>query len=131
MMDEDWKVLASFLPENWKDLAVRTNALKGLRKSKSAENMLRTLLIHLACGYSLRETAVRAKRAGLADLSAVALWKRLRKSKEWLRSLCLALLEQQGIECGEQGGFQVRLFDATTVKEPGWLSPRKQDSLLC
>lgn len=119
MMDEDWKVLTSFFPENWKELAVATNALKGLRKNKSEENMLRTLLIHLACGYSLRETAVRAKRSGLADLSAVALWKRLRKSKEWLRSLCLALFEQQGVECGKQGGFQVRLFDATTVKEPG------------
>ena len=119
MMDEDWKLLTSFFPENWKELAARTNALKGLRKNKSEEKMLRTLLIHLACGYSLRETAVRAKRASLADLSAVALWKRLRKSKEWLYSLCLALFEEQGIKCGEQGGFQMRLFDATTVKEPG------------
>jgi hypothetical protein len=119
MMNEDWKLLTSFFPENWKELAATTNALKGLRKNKSAENMLRTLLIHLACGCSLRETAVRAKKACLSDLSAVALWKRLRKSKEWLYSLCLALFEQQGIECSRQGGFQVRLFDATTVKEPG------------
>lgn len=119
MMDEDWNLLTSFFPKNWRELAVTTMALKGLRKNKSEENLLRTLLIHLACGYSLRETAVRAKRAGLADLSAVALWKRLRKSKEWLRSLCLALLEQRGVACGEEDGFQVRLFDATTVKEPG------------
>lgn len=118
-MNEDWKLLTSFFPENWKELAVTTNALKGLRKNKSEENILRTLLIHLACGYSLRETAVRAKRSGLADLSSVALWKRLRKSKDWLHSLCLALFEQRGIECGEDGGFQVRLFDATSVKEPG------------
>jgi hypothetical protein len=119
MMDEDWKVLTSFFPENWKELAVTTNALKGLRKNKSEEHLLRTLLIHLACGYSLRETAVRAKQACLADLSAVALWKRLKKSKEWLYSLCLALFEQHGVDCREHGGFQVRLFDATTVKEPG------------
>ncbi len=119
MMNEDWKVLTSFFPRNWRELAGTTKALNGFRKNKSEENMLRTLLIHLACGYSLRETAVRAKRAGLADLSAVALWKRLRKSKEWLRALCLALLDQRGVRCGEQDGFQVRLFDATTVKEPG------------
>ena len=119
MMDEDWKLLTSFFPKDWRELAVTTNAMKGLRKNKSEEHMLRTLLIHLACGYSLRETAVRAKQACLSDLSAVALWKRLRKSKEWLYSMCLALFEQRGIECRERDGFQVRLFDATTVKEPG------------
>jgi hypothetical protein len=119
MMDEDWKLLTSFFPENWRELAVTTNALKGLRKNKSEDKLLRTLLIHLACGYSLRETSVRAKRSGLSDLSSVALWKRLRKSREWLYSLCLALFEQQGIKCIENGGFQVRVFDATIVKEPG------------
>ena len=59
---------------------------------------MRVLLIHLGCGHSLRETAVRARKARLAELSSVALWKRLRKSRDWL---------------------QVRAIDATTVKEPG------------
>ena len=69
MMDEDWDVLTSFFPEAWQELAVSTGALKGLRQDKSAANLLRTLLIHVACGYSLRETAVRAKGASLANLS--------------------------------------------------------------
>ena len=59
MMDEDWKLLVSFFPVNWRELAAKTKALKGLRKNKSEENLLRTLLIHLGCGYSLRETVVR------------------------------------------------------------------------
>ena len=119
MMDEDWKLLTSFFPKNWRGLAVTTNALKGLRKDKSEENLLRTLLIHLGLGYSLRETSVRARRARLANLSDVALLKRLKKSKDWLYAMCLSLLEEQGLATGEQGGFQIRLFDATTVKEPG------------
>jgi hypothetical protein len=77
-VNEDWRVLVSFLPEDWERLAIRTDALKGLRRNKSAEKCLRTLLMHLACGYSLRETALRAREARLANLSDVALLKRLR-----------------------------------------------------
>lgn len=118
-MDEDWPILLSFFPENWAELASSTDALKGLRKDKAAENYLRTLLIHIGCGYSLRETVARAKMANLADISDVALVKRLRKAKDWLHGLCVALLEDQGIALQQTTDFQVRLFDATNVKEPG------------
>ena len=120
-MTEDWPILLSFFPDTRIDLAIANSALKGLRKDKDAENYIRTLLIHLGCGYSMRETVVRAKLANLADLSDVAFLKRLRKSKDWLRGLCLALLEERGValDLGCGGDFQVRLFDATNVKEPG------------
>lgn len=118
-MEEDWSILLSFFPDNWAELATSTGALKGLRKNKDAENYLRTLLIHVGCGYSLRETVARAKVANLADISDVALAKRLRKAKDWLHSLCMALLEEQGIALEPINDFQVRLFDATSVKEPG------------
>ncbi len=118
-MDEDWTLLLSFLPREWDELAVSSGALKGLRKDKDPESLLRVLLIHLSCGHSLRETAVRARQAGLADLSDVALMKRLRKSKTWLRALCLSLFRELGVAVSGEAGFQVRAFDATTVKEPG------------
>jgi len=89
--------LKSFLPSNWRLLARRTDAIKGLRQDKSEENCLRTLLIHLACGYSLRETVVRAREAHLAELSDVALLKRLRKSEEWLYELCRGLFEEANL----------------------------------
>lgn len=53
----DWKLLSSLLPADWRRLAAETGALKGLRKDKSAAALLRTLLIHLAGGCSLRQTA--------------------------------------------------------------------------
>lgn len=118
-MNEDWSILLSFFPDTWEELAVSTNAIKGLRKEKDTENYLRTLLLHFACGYSIRETVTRAKLAGLADISDVALLKRLRKAKEWLQSLCVSLFSEQGIALNKESGFQVRLFDATTIKEPG------------
>ena len=63
-MDEDWPLLLSMMPSGWQELARETHALKGLRRDKEAGTCLRILLLHLACGYSLRETAIRAREAG-------------------------------------------------------------------
>lgn len=118
-LSEDWDRLVSFLPANWEELARTMGALRKLRKDKSPNHLLRTLLLHFGCGHSLRETVVRARRAQLADLSDVALLKRLRKSRDWLQALCVELFREQGLAQMGAGGFQVRAFDATTVKEPG------------
>jgi len=119
-MEKDWELLLSFLPEGWVEMASKYNVVKGLRKDKSPENLLRVLLIHIGCGYSLRETVLRAKKAQLADLSDVALLKRLRKCKDWLSAMCIALFEERGVKLSLTcKGFQIRVFDATTVKEPG------------
>ena len=40
-MDEEWEVVSSFLPEGWRELARETGALKGLRKDKSVDALLR------------------------------------------------------------------------------------------
>ena len=52
---EDWGLLMSFSLDNGKELAIETGALKGLRKDKSPENLLRTLLIHIGCEHSLHD----------------------------------------------------------------------------
>lgn len=44
---EDWDPLVSFLPDDWTELAAVTGALKGLRKERSADGLLRTLTVHL------------------------------------------------------------------------------------
>jgi hypothetical protein len=117
--DEDWRLLTSFFPPQWKELGKATEALKGLRQDKSEENYMRTLLLHLGCGLSMRETVVRARQANLAELSDVALLKRLRKSKEWLYRLCCALLEERGLMAYSASSPILRLIDATVIKEPG------------
>jgi hypothetical protein len=117
--NEDWKLLLSFFPPNWKELGQVTEALKGLRQDKGEENYMRTLLLHLGCGFSMRETVVRARQARIAELSDVALLKRLRKSKEWLYRLCCALFEERGLITESKSVSTLRLIDATVVKEPG------------
>jgi hypothetical protein len=120
LMEEDWELLVSMLPQGWRELALQTGATKGLRKVKGEADCLRTLLLHLACGYSLRETAVRSREAGLADLSDVALLKRLRKSRDWLHGLCRQLLAERGPAVNQGLTHQrLRLVDATAIQEPG------------
>lgn len=119
MIDQDWHLLTTFFPHQWRELAFQTDAIKGLRQDKSIEDSLRVLLIHFACGYSLRETVARARKADLACMSDVALLKRLRKSKEWLYYLCINLFIERGIRFDKNKDIQFRLFDATHVKEPG------------
>jgi len=72
--DEDWELLTTFFPAEWRHLAQTTGALKGLRQDKGEENYLRVLMLHFGCGLSMRETVVRAKQANLAELSSVALF---------------------------------------------------------
>ena len=116
---EDWELLMSFFPADWRKQAQSSGALKGLRQDKSAESYLRVLLMHLGCGFSLRETIVRAQQAGLADLSDVALLKRLRKSKPWLQQLCCGLFAERRCSPLVAGTRPWRLLDGSLVSEPG------------
>ena len=82
--------------------------------------VLRTLLMHVGHGWSLRETVVQAKLAGIAEVSDVALMDRLRLAEPWLRSLCEELWKANGVRLEPaMKDRPVRLVDATTVKEPG------------
>ncbi|MDE0123662.1 MAG: hypothetical protein OXN97_03695 [Bryobacterales bacterium] len=60
-------MLLSFFPDKREDLAAETGALKGLRKDRSPENLLCTLLLRLGCGQPLCETVLRTRQTGLAS----------------------------------------------------------------
>lgn len=117
---EDWKVLQELFPSNWEQLGRDAGAVTRLRGFDSLEVLLRTLLLHVGCGWSLRETAVQAKLAGIADVSDVTLLNRLRQAEDWLRQLCQQLWKDNGVTLEPAlKGRLVRLVDATVVKEPG------------
>jgi hypothetical protein len=119
-LEENWKILVSLFPKDWVERAWETGAVERLRGFADEGALIRTLLLHVGRGYSLRETVVRAKASGIAEVSDVALMKRLRKSEEWLRSLCVSLLQENGAAlAGSDTGISLRAFDATVVTEPG------------
>ena len=118
--EKNWRTLLSFFPTDWEGLAGETKANARLRGFRSVEVLMRTLLLHVARGYSLRETVVRAKLAGLANVSDVALLKRLRSAEGWFQTLCVALLQEQGVVVPQEDKqLAIRLVDSTTIKELG------------
>ncbi len=120
VIDEDWRILLSLFPTGWEDLGRKTGAITRLRGFDSVGNVLRTLLMHVGTGWSLRETAVRASLAGIAEVSDVTLLNRLRQSEDWLRELCQQLWQENGGEWTPAiAGYPVRVVDGSVVKEPG------------
>ncbi len=117
ILEENWKVLASLFPQDGNKMAWQSGAVERLRGFPS---LLRMLMLHVARGYSLRETVIRAKLAKWTDISDVALLKRLRNSEEWLRLLCIELLrENVEYRRDETISRTIRIVDGTIVREPG------------
>lgn len=118
--DENWRVLLGLLPEQWEQQAILSRAVERLRGFDSVSAVLRTLLLHVSKGYSLAETATRAKAAGLAEISAVTVLNRLRSAESWFHGLCVELMRETDWEMPlETHGWNVRAVDSTLVKSPG------------
>lgn len=118
----DWDLVTQFFPKGWEDQAKELGAITRLRKIKSASELLRLLLIHIADGCSLREASARAKHGGIATVSDVALLKRLKASSEWFRWMATELLSRRGIDLTPPDWlkeFTVKTVDASVISEPG------------
>ena len=119
LIAQDWDIVKQMLPEDWEISARQCGALRRCRNVRNAETLLRLILLHVAGGLSLRQTAVRAHNLGWAELSDVALLKRLRASGNWLEYLCSMLWGRMNWPVGLNAqGRQWRVVDATTIEEP-------------
>src|SRR5438552_6482331 len=119
---QDWDVVMQMLPAQWEAKAVELGAVRRLRGFASVGSLLRVLLIHLADGCSLRETAVRASAGGLAAVSDVALLKRLRGCAMWFEWMAREMAADMAMPLAAQAllpGRRVRLIDGSSVSEPG------------
>jgi hypothetical protein len=121
LMEEEWEFLTDLLPQDWREQARMTGALRRARDVSSADCLLQLILMHTATGLSLRQTVVRAREQSIADISDVALLKRLRASEPWLRLLTakMADLDEAGIVQRLSVRRRIRAVDATTVEEQG------------
>jgi hypothetical protein len=121
-LPEEWEILRGWLPEDLDERARQHQFFQRDRGLSDGECWLRLILMHVSGGLSLEQTALRARELGLAEISHVALFKRLRKAESWLRSLCQYLLAEQQRRLGRclwPSQYRVRAIDATNVQEPG------------
>ena len=121
LLEEEWEFLTDLLPKDWREQARTTGALRRVRSVGSADCLLQLILMHTATGLSLRQTVVRAREQSIADISDVALLKRLRASEPWLRWLTAKMtdLDDPGVIQRLSARHRLRAVDATTVEEQG------------
>lgn len=124
-LDEDWQLVEALLPAGWMDKARELQAFRRARGINDVRTLLRVMLIHLADGCSLRETAARASIAGLAEVSDVALLKRLRSCARWFEWIAQSLRAAPGLSSAAPlahsalGARALKLVDGSVVSEPG------------
>jgi len=115
---DDWPLVCQLLPPGWQEQALLLGALRRARGLPDAAVLLRTLLVHLAGSCSLNETVTRAQQAGWCDISAVALFQRLRAAEPWLRWMANELWQRHPTPALPRG-CRARAIEAPTVSRPG------------
>lgn len=121
-LPEDWAILRDWLPPDLGGLARQCGFIQRERGLTDAECWLRLILMHVAGGLSLEQTTMRARELKLADVSAVALFKRLRQAEDLLRRLCEYVLREIQRRLGASqwpAEYKVRAVDASCIQEPG------------
>ena len=118
-LDEQWAILLHGLPPGWQDAAWTCGAITRLRAMPSAEALLRLILAYAWNDWSLRTTAAWARRIGLADLSDVAVLKRLRHAPAWLGHLVDQGFRTHGVGAAVTRCFRLVITDGSPMQRPG------------
>jgi IS4 transposase len=118
-MEFQWPYLMAFLggERRVNELAYETGAFARARKIESPEVLLRMILTWAVAERSLMDTTALAAEAGLADVSDVALVKRIAKAGDWIGALLSGLLADR--EMSYSTSVRVRLLDATSINREG------------
>lgn len=115
---DEWSVIEALLPHGWRDAARSEKAFQRARYTVDPGHLLRLLLFHAVSDGGLRETVAQARASGIADMSQVALLKRLRSSAPWLAWLGAELCRSLREDLRVPEGLRPRVVDSTTVQGP-------------
>ena len=117
-LEQDWSAVLQRLPvNNLSQRALQTQAFVRARKVTQVSDLLRLVLLYAVCGWPLVLVCIWATLHEVADLSPVALRKRLQGCHMWLSHLVAAWLLERPQQVGR--ARYVRLVDATCANRPG------------
>ena len=115
---DEWRVIERLLPVGWKKMAREKKAFRRARYLTDPAPLLRLLLFHAVNDTGLRETVAQARASGIAEMSQVALLKRLRTAGAWLAWLGEQLCRRLRDEPHLPQGLRPRVVDSTTIQGP-------------
>lgn len=122
--EPDWKTLVSHLPENFEQLAIEHRLLNPQwpnLKVKSAEMLLRLILLHAGADLPLRQTVAIVAQGGGPSVTQVWLHQKMRHAHRYLAALveCMTVNVEQEASPERWAGYEMLGLDATTVSGPG------------
>jgi hypothetical protein len=112
MMEKEkvqFEQLLSLLPEGWEEKAKETGALQRAREIKTAEELLRLVLLYQTEGKSFAGTSAITNLSGETTISKAAVFKRIQNCAAWLQWLCENIYRKAGL----------------LVTKPKWLKNKK------
>ena len=115
---DEWEIIEKLLPADWKAAARWHGAFRRARYITDPGPLLRTLLFHAVNDAGLRETVAQVRASGVAELSQVALLKRLRTAGDWLAWLGQELCSELRAQPRLPKEMRLRAVDSTTVQGP-------------
>jgi len=118
-VSDEWGVIVNMLPKGWEEQAKTLKAFQRKRYTESPSSLLRLILYHAINDGGLKTTTAQAKAAGIADMSSVALHKRLKTSGPWLQWIAQQLCNEFREQLPETQQLRVRAVDSTTIQCPG------------
>jgi hypothetical protein len=127
LVNEDWSRVVARLggAEQLAASARATKAFSRRRQIPDAVALLRLVLAYCLGERGLRSTAAWAAAIGLAELSNVALFYRLRQCGDWFAVLIERLLAAAAPKASR--GRLIRIIDATTVPKAGPAARKKSE----
>jgi len=119
---ERFEQILKLLPEDWEAKAKELGAFQRAREIKSPKELLMLILVYLTEGKSFRGTSALTRLSGKAEMSDVAILKRMRKSAEWLKWLCQNIYRRAGLLVAKPKWLKkknVNLVDGSEVVKCG------------
>lgn len=119
---EGFETIAKYLPADFEELARQHKVLEtqyGEAKIKTADDLLRLILLHAGADLGLRQTVTLMAEAKGPAVSHVTLHKKMRLSAGYLRALVDRLTRGQETAPESWAGYDVVVVDGSSFSGPG------------
>jgi hypothetical protein len=120
---ERWDEVRQYLPAGYEQLATDHEQVEtkfGNAKIRTADDLLRVVLLHVGANLPLRQTVTLMAESGGPSLSPMRLHKKMCRAAPYLRDLVTRMLDWPIEGAPERwGGYIFSAVDATVVSGPG------------